>query len=318
MKNLRSFLTPLLLFLLSFFLQYGVTYFIPLNDNLQYATNKIGGILLITSIAWALIALLRYGKKQVVQRYHPALEDNFEARKRYTKYTVLENIIIFLIVLIAMGFSLMLFESVREIGVSLFASAGVAGIILGFAAQRIIATILAGLQIAFTQPIRLDDAVIVEGEFGRIEEINLTYVVVRLWDKRRMVLPSTYFIEQPFQNWTRTTAEILGTVLLYTDYNVPISALREELTRILEATPLWDKQVNVLQVTDAKENTVEIRALMSARNASAAWDLRVHVREKMIEFLQQNYPNSLPKQRLVIENANGFSSQEDVFETNPS
>lgn len=307
MKNFQPFLTPLLLLILSFFMQYGIAYIVPLNDDLQYTTGKIGGILLIISVAWAAIALLRFFKNRFLQRLNIAEENNLEARKRYTRFTVLENIIIFLIVLIAIGFSLMLFESVRQIGVSLFASAGVAGIILGLAAQKIIGTILAGLQIAFTQPIRLDDAVIVEGEFGRIEEINLTYVVVRLWDKRRLVLPSTYFIEKPFQNWTRTTAEILGAVHLYTDYNVPISALREELTRILEATPLWDRQVNVLQVTDAKENTVEIRALMSARNASAAWDLRVHVREKMIEFLQQHYPNSLPKQRLIIENVNGFN-----------
>lgn len=318
MKLFRQLFPPFILFLLSFFVQYGIGNFIPLNVNLQYATDKIGGILFITSIAWALIALLRYFKKRYFDRLDAKSADNLEARKIYTKYSVLENIVIFLIILIAVGFSLMLFDSVRQIGVSLFASAGVAGIILGFAAQKIIATILAGLQIAFTQPIRLDDVVIVEGEWGRIEEINLTYVVVRVWDKRRLVVPSTYFIENTFQNWTRTTAEILGTVYLYTDYTVPFSALRDELTRLLQAHPLWDGQTNALQVTDAKENTLELRALMSAANASDAWDLRVHVREKMIAFLQENYPNSLPKQRLLIENASDFASPAKAPLTNPS
>lgn len=315
MKILKQLLPPLLIFLLSFFIQYGIGYLVPLNENLQYATNKIGGILLIMSIAWALIALLKYFKKRYFDRMDANMADNLEARKIYTKYTVLENIVIFLIILIAVGFSLMLFDQVRQIGVSLFASAGVAGIILGFAAQRIIATILAGLQIAFTQPIRLDDVVIVEGEFGRVEEINLTYVVVRVWDKRRLVVPSTYFIENTFQNWTRTTSEILGTVYLYTDYTVPIKAIRDELARVLETTNLWDKQTSAVQVTDAKENTVEIRILLSAINASTAWDLRVYVREKMIEFLQKNYPNSLPKQRLMIENVNGSKKMPEVFST---
>lgn len=315
MKILKKLLPPFLIFLLSFFIQYGISYLVPLNENLQYATNKIGGILLIMSIAWALIALLKYFKQRYFDRMDANMADNLEARKIYTKYTVLENIVIFLIILIAVGFSLMLFDQVRQIGVSLFASAGVAGIILGFAAQRIIATILAGLQIAFTQPIRLDDVVIVEGEFGRVEEINLTYVVVRVWDKRRLVVPSTYFIENTFQNWTRTTSEILGTVYLYTDYTVPIKAIRDELARVLETTNLWDKQTSAVQVTDAKENTVEIRILLSAINASTAWDLRVYVREKMIAFLQQNYPNSLPKQRLMIENVNGSKKMPEVFST---
>ena len=160
---------------------------------------------------------------------------------------------------------------------------------------------LAGMQIAITQPIRLDDVVIIEGEWGRIEEITLTYVVVRIWDKRRLIVPIAYFIEKPFQNWTRTTAEILGTVFIYTDYHVSFDALRDELTRLLKATPLWDGQVNVLQVTDAKPNGVEVRALMSAKDSGTAWDLRVYIREKLIEFLQKNYPGSLPKTRIIVE-----------------
>ena len=143
---------------------------------------------------------------------------------------------------------------------------------------------------------------VVEGEWGWSEESNLTYVVVRIWDKRRLVLPSTYFLEKPFQNWTRTTADITGTVFLYTDYNVPFNKLREELTRLLEGTPLWDKKVNVLQVTDSKEATVEVRILVSARNSPTAWDLRVYIREKMIEFIQKNYPDSLPRTRVSLLN----------------
>ena len=182
----------------------------------------------------------------------------------------------------------------------MLASAGVAGIVIGFAAQKSLATLLAGFQIALTQPIRIDDVVIVEGEWGRIEEITLTYVVVRIWDLRRLIVPITYFIEQPFQNWTRVSADILGTVFLYVDYNVPVDAVRKELTRLLEASPLWDRKVNVLQVTDSKEGTVELRALASASDAGRAFDLRCDVREKLVAFIQQNYPESLPRLRASL------------------
>ena len=185
-------------------------------------------------------------------------------------------------------------------GVSLFASAGVAGIILGFAAQKLIGNVLAGFQIAISQPIRIDDLVIVEKEWGWIEEINLTYVVVRIWDKRRLILPTTYFIDKPFQNWTRVSADILGTVFIYTDYTVPVDKLREELSRILKTDKNWDGKVNVLQVTDSTEQTMEIRALMSALDSPSAWDLRVNVREKLISYLQKNYPESLPKSRIEM------------------
>ncbi|WP_228779922.1 mechanosensitive ion channel family protein [Aquiflexum lacus] len=197
---------------------------------------------------------------------------------------------------------LLSFESIRKVGIGLFASAGVAGIIIGFSAQKAVGTLLAGIQIAITQPFRIEDAVLVENEWGWIEEINLTYVVVRIWDKRRLVLPTTYFLEKPFQNWTRTSADIIGSIFLYTDYTISIQALRDELTRLLNETPLWDKKVNVLQVTDSKETTMELRILVSAKNSPTTWDLRVHIREKLIEFIQKNYPESLPKTRLVFEN----------------
>ncbi|GAB3831385.1 hypothetical protein GCM10028895_48670 [Pontibacter rugosus] len=179
-------------------------------------------------------------------------------------------------------------------------SAGVAGVVIGFAAQTSIANLLAGLQLAFTQPIRLDDVLVVENEFGRVEEITLTYVVLRIWDNRRLILPLNYFIQKPFQNWTRTGSDILATVYLYTDYTLPIEPLRKEFDRILALTQLWDKRVSVLQVTDSKERTMELRALMSAHSSGVAWDLRCYVREHLIDFIQKNYPESLPKTRSVF------------------
>jgi small-conductance mechanosensitive channel len=183
------------------------------------------------------------------------------------------------------------------VGVSILASAGMIGIILGFAAQRSIATLFAGLQIALTQPIRIDDAVIVEGEWGRVEEITLTYVVIKIWDLRRLVVPVTYFLEKPFQNWTRVSANLLGTVFLYVDYSVPVDEVRRELQAILKVSALWDGQVGGVQVTNSSERTLELRLLMSAADSSKIFDLRCEVREKVLAFLQQNHPGSLPRVR---------------------
>jgi small-conductance mechanosensitive channel len=183
------------------------------------------------------------------------------------------------------------------LGTSLLTSAGVAGIIIGFAAQRSLATLFAGLQIAFTQPIRIDDVVIVENEWGRIEEITLTFVVVRIWDLRRLVLPITYFTEKPFQNWTRITSDILGSVFVYVDYTASVQKIRDKFFEILDQSDLWDGKVRVVQVTNTTERTMEIRALMSSQDASTAWSLRCEVREKLIDFIQQNYPDALPKVR---------------------
>jgi small-conductance mechanosensitive channel len=198
---------------------------------------------------------------------------------------------------------LMVFDSVRQVGTTILASAGVAGIVVGFAAQRSIATLLAGFQIALTQPIRLDDVVIVEGEWGRIEEITLTYVVVNIWDLRRLVVPITYFLDKPFQNWTRQSADLLAYVYLYVDYRVPLERIREKFTSVLEGSPQWDHKVNNVQVTDVTEHAVQIRLLASAADASKAWDLRCHVREEMLVFLQREYPDSLPRLRLAPQQA---------------
>lgn len=260
----------------------------------------INTVLIICGFTWCLLVLMQILKRMFLRQYDISLEDNLRARKILTQINILVKIANFLIVLLGIGLVLVSFESVRKVGVGFFASAGVAGIIIGFSAQKAIGTLVAGIQIAFTQPFRLEDAVVVEGEWGWIEEINLNYIVVRIWDLRRLVLPTTYFLENPFQNWTRTSGDLLGSVYLYTDYTIPFDEMRKELDRILETTDLWDKKVKVLQVSNAKEHTVETRILVSARNSPIAWDLRVFVREKMIEFIQKNYPESLPKTRIEM------------------
>ncbi|KGO91421.1 mechanosensitive ion channel family protein [Flavobacterium subsaxonicum] len=293
---------PLLLIIIALVLRIGLV-----NDVFLEQYIKIIGhvctLVLIFAATWSCIVLLRAFKSGLMRKYDITADDNLHARRVFTQFTILERVIIFLLVVFAIGIALMSFDNIRAIGISFLTSAGIAGIILGFSAQKMLATLVAGIQIAITQPIRLDDVVIVEGEWGWIEEITLTYVVVRIWDKRRMVLPTTYFIEKPFQNWTRTTSEILGTVFIYTDFMMPVDSLREELTRLLNTTPLWDGKVNVLQVTGATETGMEIRALMSSKNSPTSWDLRVFIREKLIYYIQQHYPESLPRTRIEMKSA---------------
>jgi small-conductance mechanosensitive channel len=296
----KKFRTPVIVLLISIALSVIIssveTDFVFLKH-----LNHFINIVIIFSITWLLIKIIGLGRGLVLKRYDSDEKDNLKARKIHTQFRIIERILVAIVVIIALAVALMTFEGIRQIGVSLFASAGVAGIIIGFSAQKLIGNVLAGFQLALAQPIRLDDVVIVEGEWGRIEEITLTYVVVSIWDKRRLIVPTTYFIEKPFQNWTRETAEILGPVFIYTDYTVPFDKLREELTRVLKADKNWDGKVNVLQVTNATEKTVEIRALMSAADSPTAWDLRVHVREKLIEYLQKNHPECLPRTRVILE-----------------
>ena len=292
---------PVLIFLASLIAKIALIADIFRFDTTKEIVGHASTIGIILSIAWFLIFLFKTFKKQMLKKYDMGSDNNLEARKVYTQYMILENIIIFIIVTLAVGIALMSFDSIRSVGVSVLTSAGIAGIIIGLAAQKAIGTLLAGIQIALTQPIRLDDVVIVEGEWGWIEEINLTYVVVRIWDKRRLVVPTTYFIEKTFQNWTRQSADILGTVFIYTDYGIPFDKIRAEQTRLLKATDKWDGQVDVLQVTNTTEKTVEIRCLVSAKNSPTAWDLRVYLREKLLVFIQENYPQYLPKTRVTME-----------------
>jgi len=274
--------------------------FISVPDEVAAVANKILTILIILNFTMISIRLIRLIKHLVLKKYDINQKDNLEARKIYTQFRIIERVLIFIILVVAIALILMTFSEIRKIGISIIASAGLTGIILGLAAQKLIGGILAGIQLAITQPIRLDDVVVVENEWGRIEEINLTYVVVRIWDQRRLILPSNYFIEKPFQNWTRTTAEILGTVLIYTDYNVPVEEIRKETTRLLKNCEYWDGKTNVVQITNASEKTVEVRILVSAADSSAAWDLRVYLREHLIKFLQENYPENLPHSRIKI------------------
>jgi len=271
-----------------------------LPEGVQNLARTAFGMVLIALVSWLLIKATYVLNDVVMLRFKVDVKDNLRARKIHTQLRVLRRIIIIIVVIVAAASILMTFPKVRQLGTAILASAGIIGIVVGLAAQKTIGTFIAGLQIAFTQPIRLDDVVIVEGEWGRIEEITLTYVVVRIWDLRRLVVPITYFIEKPFQNWTRVSADILGTVFLYVDYTVPLEAIRAELRRILEASEQWDRKVCGLQVTNTSERTIEVRALMSASDASLAWDLRCHVREKLIEFVQKNYPQTLPRLRAEL------------------
>ena len=263
--------------------------------------NHILGLMIIALIAWLLIKAVYILEDYILSRFEVNVKDNLKARKIHTQFRVLKRLVIITVCIIAFATILMTFPKIKQLGTTILASAGIIGIVIGLAAQKTIGTFIAGLQIAFSQPIRVDDVVIVENEWGRIEEITLTYVVVRIWDQRRLIIPITYFIEKPFQNWTRVTADILGTVYLYVDYTVPFDSIREELHRILKKSELWDGKVCVLQVTNTTERTVELRALMSAPDASTAWTMRCEVREKLINFIQKKYPKALPRLRAEME-----------------
>ncbi len=260
--------------------------------------EHINNILLILSVGWILIKLTKALSYFFQKRLDITNTDNLKARKSLTQIKVFEHIIDTIIIIVTISISLLTFEEARNIGVSILTSAGILGIIVGLAAQKSIGMILAGIQIAITQPVRLDDVVVIEGEWGRIEEITLTYVVVKIWDERRLVLPITYLMEKPFQNWTRKNANILGTIFLYLDYAVPVDALRKHLNEIVENHPKWDKRVVNIQVTDTSERYMEVRLLLSSADSSSNWDLRVDVREKMIDFINKKYPESFVKIRL--------------------
>jgi small-conductance mechanosensitive channel len=290
-----------------------LNHFIPLltlNIILPYLTLKDVyegnlktwlGILLLISFSNLLIHAIKILEDYVYHKYDFNKEDNLKERKIRTQLQFIRRVSTIFIILITVSLILLSFDNVRKLGAGLLTGVGISGIIIGFAAQKSLGNLLAGFQIAFTQPIRIDDVLVVEGEWGRVEEITLTYVVLNIWDQRRLILPINYFIEKPFQNWTRSTSEILGTIFLYVDYNVPVDILRTELTRLLNESVLWDKRVGILQVTDVKEHTIELRALVSARNSSQAFDLRCYIRENLIKFLSANYPDSLPKNRYTFD-----------------
>jgi small-conductance mechanosensitive channel len=258
----------------------------------------IDSLLLIFSIAWISIQFVRAGAYYLQGKLDIGTADNLNARSRLTQIKVFKGIVNSLIIIIALSIGLLTFEQVRTIGISLLTSAGIIGIIVGFAAQKSIGMILAGIQLAITQPIRLDDVVIVEGEWGRIEEITLTYVVVKIWDERRLVLPVTWFLEKPFQNWTRTGSEITGTIFLYVDFGFPVDSIRVALPEMLKGNPDWDGRLWNVQVTKITEQFKEVRVLLSSVDATKNWDLRAAIRENLIDFINKNYPDTFAKIRV--------------------
>jgi len=262
------------------------------------AARRITALLIISCFTWLALRLLR-GLEQAVRMKNPVdVSDNLRARQIQTQSRVLLRTLGFFVLLIGAASMLMTFPAARQLGASLLASAGLAGLAVGFAARPVLANLIAGIQIAITQPIRLDDVVIVENEWGRIEEITGTYVIVRIWDDRRLVVPLQYFIEKPFQNWTRRNSSIIGSVFLWVDYSLPLEPLREELRRLCQDVPqLWDGRVIVLQVTDTSEKSIQLRVLVSSPDSSRNWDLRCHLREGLIGFVQRQYPQCLPQLR---------------------
>ncbi len=275
---------------------------------IQSGLLHLQAILLIAAAGWGSVRGFDIWRDYLGRRYRLDTDNNLQARRVQTQVQVLRRIAVGLITIICIAAMLMTFPAERSIGATLFASAGVAGLVVGIAARPAIGNLLAGLQIALSEPMRIDDVVIVEGEWGRIEEIRTTYVVVRIWDKRRLIVPLSYFIEKPFQNWTRLTSDLLGTVFIYADYTLPVAAVREELQRILDNTQLWDHKASGLVVTDATEHSLQLRAVVSAANSSDLWDLRCLVRERLIEFLQKQYPQCLPRGRVDLNSTSSMDS----------
>jgi small-conductance mechanosensitive channel len=278
----------------------GLSLMLPLTPLDAETVAIIGRILLLATIiiiGWAAIATVNMSAELYLMRFRLDSTDNVLARKHLTQVRVLTRTVNTLLVLVTVGAALMTFEPVRQYGVSLFASAGVAGLVAGLAARPVLSNLIAGIQLAMTQPIRIDDGVLVENEYGRVEEITSTYVVVRLWDLRRLIVPLTYFIEKPFQNWTRESSSLVGAALIHVDYTAPIDRIREKLTEVVSASKLWDGNVVKLQVVEAKESSLELRAIASARTSSDAFDLRCEIREKLIGWMQQEIPTALPRTR---------------------
>ena len=280
---------------LAFLLAILPTVTIPAEN--KNAIQHLVGILTIGAFAWALIAVLRLWSDFIAAHHRIDVEDNLLARQLGTRVTILTRVGITLVIVVALGSMLMTFPAIRLLGTTLLASAGVVGIVVGIAARPLFENLIAGLQLAFTQPIRLDDVVIVEKQYGRIEVIRATYVVVRTWDLRRIVLPLTYFIQTPFENWTYLTSNLIGEVHFVADFTLDVDALRAEIPRILERSPLWDKAVQNCQVVEASEKGMNIRILVSSRNSTDLFDLRCYAREAIIAYVRDHQPTAFPRTR---------------------
>lgn len=272
----------------------------PLDPAGAAVTAHATMIIFILLVALGLKTTLDIWMTLHLRQFKLNAPDNLLARKHATQIGILRRVSDILITVFAISAVLMTFDEVRQYGISLLASAGAAGIIVGLALQPFLKNLFAGLQLAMTQPIRIDDALLIEGEWGNVEEITSTYVVVKIWDWRRLIVPLSYFIERPFQNWTREEAALIGAVILHLDYRAPVDAIRTKLDEVLKGTPLWDGKVSNVQVVDARQATIELRILATAKDAPTAWDLRCHVREEIIGFLQRAHPDALPRTRVMI------------------
>lgn len=280
----------------------------PLDDEIRVPLTHLFVVAFIGLIAWISIRIVDMSAARYLQNFRDVTE-NFIARKHVTQIRVFKRITDIIIVIIAVSTALMTFDSVKQYGVSLFASAGAAGIIVGLAARPLLSNLIAGMQIALTQPIRIEDAVIIENEWGWVEDIAATYVVIRLWDWRRMVVPLSYFIEKPFQNWTRDAASLIGVIALHVDYRADVPRIRKRLAELARESTLWDGAVVNLQVIDADARTIQLRALVSARNAPQSWDLRCEIREKLVAYIRDEMPDALPRERAILMQAGGDDAE---------
>jgi small-conductance mechanosensitive channel len=270
---------------------------LKLRPRIEDLVEHVIALLLIASVAWLITRAMLVVEDMLVQRFRIDVPDNLRARRVRTQFEVFRRVASIAVLVIALGIALTTFKWASTLGDTVLASAGILGLAASLTARPTIENLVAGLQIALSEAIWLDDVVIANGEWGRIEEIRTTYVVLCTWDLRRVILPISHFIQTPFENWTRKSADLLAYVYLYLDYTIPIEPLRLEFTRILTSSPIWDKKVNVLQVSDANEHAIQVRALMSAPDSTSAWDLRCEVRERLLEFVQKKYPECLPRSR---------------------
>lgn len=264
----------------------------------------------IITVSWLTRAALHVAEDAAFMRLRMDMADNRRRRRARTQINAVGRLTTASIVVVAAAAILMSFSGLRAFGTSILASAGVAGVLAGLAAQTTLSNVFAGLQLAFTDALRIDDVVVVDDEWGRIEEVTLTYVVLHVWDERRLVLPTSYFTQNPFQNWTRTESRVIGAVVLHLDFSAPIHELRREAQRLVEGSPLWDRRDWVLQVTDTTETTIVVRVLASAADAGSAWDLRCDVREGLIDYIQRTCPHALPRLRTDLRSDLGTGDGE--------
>jgi small-conductance mechanosensitive channel len=294
---IKHFNKPIWLMISLFSIKALFPYIEFINDN-RITIEKIWLLVTISVIAYFLTKITTFLKVVIFKSLELKSDEEFKYRKFKTQLQFTEKFIVVTIYLAAFVIAIMSFDEIKKFGGSIIASAGLAGVIIGFAAQKSLANLIAGFQIAFTQPFKIGDTVIVDGEWGHIKEITLTYIVINSWDKRNLVVPITYLLEKPFQNWTRSNEKTMGLVHIYVDYSMPVEALREEFKRLVALSPHWDGEKAYLHVIDATEKTIQIRAVVSADTADDAYDIKVYLREHLIKFIQQNYPQCLPRTRI--------------------